>query len=69
MWLTVAYDVKGMGVQAAQAVADAVDGKPFDERQIYKKPCLIVKETVPPKGQYPDFKTCTLYSADIQKTN
>lgn len=69
MWLTVAYDVRGMGVQAVQAVADAVDGKAFDERQIYKKPCLIVKETVPPKGQYPDFKTCTLYSADIQKTN
>lgn len=69
MWLTVAYDVRGMGVQAVDAVAQAVDGKVFDERQIYKKPCLIVKETVPPKGQYPDFKTCILYSADIQKTN
>ena len=51
--LTIAYDVRGMGVQAVQAVADAVDGKPFPERQIYKKPCLITKETAPPKGQFP----------------
>ena len=67
LWLTVAYDVRGMGVQAVQAVADAVDGKTFAERQIYKKPCLIVKETAPVKGEYPDFKTCILYSADLPK--
>lgn len=67
LWLTIAYDVRGMGVAAVQAVADAVDGKTFPERQIYKKPCLIVKDTVPPKGQYPDFKTCILYSADLPK--
>ncbi len=66
--LTVAYDVRGMGDQAVQAVADAVDGKSFPERQIYKKPCLITKETAPPKGQYPDFKTCALYSADMPKS-
>lgn len=65
LWLTVAYDVKGMGEQAVQAVADAVDGKPFPERQIYKKPCLITKDTAPPKGEYPDFKTCPLYTADM----
>ncbi len=68
-WLTIAYDVRGMGVQAVQAVADAVDGKSFPQRQIYKKPCLIAKETAPPKGQYPDFKTCVLYSADLPKSN
>jgi ribose transport system substrate-binding protein len=67
LWLTIAYDVRGMGVQAVQAVADAVDGKSFDERQIYKKPCLITKETAPAKGQFPDFKTCVLYSADLPK--
>jgi ribose transport system substrate-binding protein len=67
--LTVAYDVKGMGVQAVESVAEAVDGKVFDERQIFKKPCLITKETIPPKGQLPDFATCPLYSADIGKTN
>lgn len=67
LWLTVAYDVNGMGVQAVEAAADAVDGKAFPERQIYKKPCLITKETAPPKGQYPDFKTCPLYSADMPK--
>jgi ribose transport system substrate-binding protein len=69
LWLTVAYDVKGMGVQAVQAVADAVDGKSFPERQIYKKPCLITKDTAPAQGQYPDFKTCVLYSADLPKSN
>jgi len=63
--LTIAYDVRGMGVQAVQSVADAVDGKPFPERQIYKKPCLITTATVPPKGELPDFKTCVLYSADL----
>ncbi|RBP17621.1 ABC-type sugar transport system substrate-binding protein [Roseiarcus fermentans] len=63
--LTVAYDVRGMGDAAVQSVADAVDGKSFPERQIYKKPCLITKATVPAKGQYPDFKTCALYSADM----
>jgi len=67
LWLTIAYDVRGMGVQAVQAAADALAGKSFDERQIYKKPCLITKDTVPPKGQFPDFKTCALYSADIAK--
>ena len=64
---TIAYDVRGMGVEAVKAVADAVDGKTFPERQIYKKPCLITKETVPPAGQFPDFKTCVLYSADLPK--
>ena len=67
LWLTVAYDVRGMGVQAVQAVADAVDGKTFAERQVYKKPCLITKETAPPKGELPDFKTCILYTADLPK--
>ena len=67
--LTVAYDVRGMGVQAVESVAEAVDGKVFDERQIFKKPCLITKETIPPKGQLPDFASCPLYSADIGKTN
>jgi ribose transport system substrate-binding protein len=67
LWLTIAYDVRGMGVTAVDAVADAVDGKTFAERQIYKKPCLINKETAPPQGQFPDFKTCVLYSADLPK--
>ena len=53
LWLTVAYDVRGMGVQAVQAVADAVDGKAFDERQIYKKPCLITKDDRAAEGPIP----------------
>jgi ribose transport system substrate-binding protein len=68
LWLTIAYDVRGMGVQAVQAAADAVDGKEFPQLQIYKKPCLVTKDTAPPKGQYPDFKTCVLYSADLPKS-
>lgn len=64
-WLTVAYNVKGMGVAAVDAVAAALDGKTFSQRQIYLKPCLITKATVPPKGQEPDFKTCPLYTADL----
>lgn len=66
MALTVAYDVKGMGVAAVQAVADAVDGKTFAEHQIYKRPCLITRQTVPPKGELPNYKTCALFSADIE---
>ena len=53
-WLTVAYDVKGMGKLAVQSVADAVDGKTFLERQIYKKPCLIPpRKTAPAKRPIP----------------
>jgi len=62
--LNVAYDVPGMGVAAVKAVADAVDGKTFPARQIYKKPCRITKESVPAAGQFPDFKACLLFSGD-----
>jgi ribose transport system substrate-binding protein len=62
--LNVAYDVSGMGVAAAKAVADAVDGKTFPARQIYKKPCRVTKESVPAEGQSPDFKACLLFSGD-----
>lgn len=67
MEMTVAYDVDGMGLLATKAVADAVDGKTFEARQIYKKPCLINHATVPPAGQKPDFATCPLFSADLPK--
>lgn len=63
--LTVGYDVPGMGHAAVQAVADAVDGKPFVARQIYKKPCLFTPESVPPEGKDASYKTCGLFSADM----
>jgi ribose transport system substrate-binding protein len=65
--LTVAYDVRGMGVEAVKAAADAVDGKKFVARQLFKKPCLISKATIPSQGSQPDFKSCPLFSADIPK--
>lgn len=67
MALTVGYDVPGMGIAAVQAVADAVDGRKFEARQIYKKPCLITKATVTPSGQWPNYETCPLFSADLPK--
>jgi len=63
--LTVGYDVPGMGHAAVQAVADAVDGKAFVARQIYKKPCLFTPESVPPEGKDAIYKTCGLFSADM----
>ena len=51
---------------AVQAVADAVDGKPFVARQMYKKPCLFTVDTVPPEGKSADYKTCGLFSADLK---
>lgn len=62
---TVAYDVPGMGLAAVKAAADAVDGKAFPARQLYKKPCLVTKPTVPAQGAFPDFKSCALFSADL----
>ena len=64
--LTVGYDVPGMGHTAVQAVADAVDGKPFVARQIYKKPCLFTAESVPPDGKDANYKMCGLFSADMK---
>jgi ribose transport system substrate-binding protein len=64
--LSVGYDVPGMGQAAVQAVADAVDGKPFVARQMYKKPCLFTVDTVPPEGKSADYKTCGLFSADMK---
>ena len=64
--LSVGYDVPGMGHTAVQAVADAVDGKPFVARQMYKKPCLFTADTVPPAGKSADYKTCGLFSADMK---
>jgi ribose transport system substrate-binding protein len=65
--LTVGYDVAGMGHAAVQAVADAVDGKHLPARQIYKKPCLFMKSTLPPAGGTADYKTCGLFSADMSQ--
>ena len=64
--LTVAYDVGGMGSTAVDTVCRAVDGEKFPARVLYKKPCLILDQTVPSTGHKPDFKTCPLFSAEIQ---
>lgn len=64
--LTVAYDVRGMGETAVETVCRAVDGEKFPSRVLYKKPCLILDKTVPASGNRPDFKTCPLFSAEIE---
>src|SRR5260370_5538099 len=69
LWLTVAYDVRGMGVQAVQAGAHPGGRQPFHQRPIYKKPGLITQGTGPPKGPIPYFQNLPPYSADIPKAN
>lgn len=65
--LTVAYDVRGMGVTAVDTVCQAVDGAEFPSRVVYKKPCLIQNETIPAEGSRPDFQTCPLFTDEVRR--
>jgi ribose transport system substrate-binding protein len=62
--LTIAYDKERMGRATVDVTADALEGKQPPTRLLALRPCLITKDTVPPKGQPIDFKTCTLFSGE-----
>lgn len=56
-----------MGEKAVQVTADLVAGKPGPVGgTVYMRPCLITKDTVPAKGQFPDWKSCPFFTGDIQ---
>ncbi|WP_233270561.1 sugar ABC transporter substrate-binding protein [Chachezhania sediminis] len=67
--LTVAYNVKRMGVVAVDVIADALDGKMPSSSLLTLRPCLVTEATAPAKGQPLDFDTCGLFSGEGVGTN
>ncbi len=55
-----------MGTQAVQTVEDLVGGKPAPEgKVVYMRPCMITPQTVPAKGEFPEWDNCPFFSGDV----
>jgi ABC-type sugar transport system substrate-binding protein len=55
-----------MGTQAVQATEDLVGGKPAPEGNVvYMRPCMITPQTVPAKGEFPEWDNCPYFSGDV----
>lgn len=55
-----------MGTKAADLIADIAAGKKLPTKNIAMRPCLITPDTVPEKGQLPDWDNCPFFTGDIQ---
>lgn len=54
-----------MGEKAVEMVAQIAAGKRSETPFVAMRPCLIDKQTVPAKGELPDWKTCPFFTGDI----
>lgn len=54
-----------MGEKAVSTVAKLLSGQKLSSKVIYMKPCLINRETVPAKGQMPDWSKCAFFPGEI----
>ena len=54
-----------MGEKAVELVAQIAAGKRSETPFVAMRPCLIDKQTVPAKGELPDWKTCPFFTGDI----
>jgi ABC-type sugar transport system substrate-binding protein len=54
-----------MGEKAAEAVETLAGGGKLSSNVIYMKPCLITAETVPAKGEQPDWDNCAFFPGEI----
>lgn len=54
-----------MGVKAVDTVSTLLNGKTLPSRAIYMKPCLMTIDTVPAKGQFPDWNRCAFFPGEI----
>lgn len=54
-----------MGEKAVEMVAQIAAGRRSETPFIAMRPCLIDAETVPPKGEFPDWETCPFFTGDI----
>lgn len=55
-----------MGTKAAELIDDIAAGKKLPTKNIAMRPCLITPDTVPAKGQMPDWDSCPFFTGDIQ---
>jgi ABC-type sugar transport system substrate-binding protein len=54
-----------MGEKAAEAIETLASGGELASHVIYMKPCLINSETVPAKGEQPDWENCAFFPGEI----
>jgi ABC-type sugar transport system substrate-binding protein len=54
-----------MGEKAVDMVAQLAAGRRSSTPFIAMRPCMITPETVPAKGEFPDWKTCPFFTGDI----
>jgi len=54
-----------MGAKAVTTVATLLSGQKLASNAIDMKPCLITRQTVPAKGQMPDWATCAFFPGEI----
>ncbi|MBI2245431.1 MAG: sugar ABC transporter substrate-binding protein [Nocardioides sp.] len=54
-----------MGEKAVDAIETLATGGELPSHVIYMKPCLINAQTVPPKGEEPDWENCAYFPGEI----
>ncbi len=54
-----------MGEKAVDAVETLVGGGELASKVIYMKPCLMTADTVPAKGEEPDWENCAFFPGEI----
>lgn len=54
-----------MGEKAVEAIETLATGGELASHVIYMKPCLINAQTVPPKGEEPDWDNCAFFPGEI----
>jgi ribose transport system substrate-binding protein len=55
-----------MGTKAADLIADVAAGKKLPTKNVAMRPCLITPDTVPAKGELPDWDNCPFFTGDIK---
>jgi hypothetical protein len=55
-----------MGVKSIDTIASLLSKQTLASKIIYMKPCLINRQTVPAKGQFPDWNTCPFFPGEIK---
>lgn len=54
-----------MGGKAVETIETIVGGGELPSKVIYMKPCLVNEQTVPDKGEEPDWENCAYFPGDI----
>jgi hypothetical protein len=54
-----------MGEKAADTIQTIVSGGQLPSHVIYMKPCLMNAQTVPAKGEQPDWNSCAFFPGEL----